>query len=1705
MSMDISRLAIEVTSTGIKEASTLLQGRNGAGGLVGAADKAEKKIRGLTDSLAKLTNVNSSATFSAMNTALGNMSTTMQAVVTQAKALGDAMEKMGKGQKTFTIEVENTTSALGRKGRVSQVALNTIKAMTTAAIAYANVSLAQSIVKDSDAWLMLKARLTNATGSVHNGTLALENMYKVSQDLRVPVEANARLFARMAPAMQKMGKTGEETTKVVEGIATALQLNGASGGEAASVMLQLSQSFGSGVLNGAEFNAVAENGSKIMQALEKHLGKNTKELKKMGSEGKLSVLDMNEAILKALPTWREEFAKLPVTIEGAMQRVKNAWMKAIGEMSENTGFAKELSRAIKIVEDAVPAIAEGIGRAFITIVNAIDKATPVVTSLWSILGKLWDILPSLTNALILMGAAMLKNVVPAVITSVIQFGYWVVSVGAATLAARAFSAAVTFMGGPVGLAVTGLGLLVMNWDKIAGAADNAATVSEKSAKRISDALAKGGEGGRSAVLDLRVELYRQLEAAEQVEKNFAKWGTGTPKQIELARAKVVALKQSIQDSTNALADFDNEMLRMNYKSRGNSGFDDRWEKGNQKKVTADTKESAADKAKREFEEALANARAMTKAQAELNRRMDEYGASFDKMTPSQKEVIRLREQLMLLEKSGKNVTEIANTKVMLAEKERTARLELLGARMKEVLQENQDGLDKEATSLKSLNAELVNAQAKLDNFGKAPGNERQGMVDALTKEIEALQQIPDLLAAQANPAFIAAKKERLEVMKQLLAVESEIGQKQVLADIDKMLDPSKAKNFGEALAGSLGEASRAAGAVSKAISNYNSRLAITAEKRKVLDKLRKDDVRYAKLSQDITEQETKDRLASYADMASAAKGFFNEGSKGYKALETAEKTFRAFEMAMNIKSFVEKSGLLKAFTSMFIASKAKEATAEGQSVAANLAANMAKQASNAVTALTSALAAPFPTNIAAFAMVAALLASIGVAVGGGGSSGMSAADKQAKAGTGTVFGDSSAKSESISKGIEILSDNSDIALEHSSGMLRSLLNIEASLTGATNAILRSGADITGRGVGTVYGKNNLSPFSGVFAGDFLGNKLGIGGLMDKVFGFGSKSELKDAGITSGEQSVASILSGGFKGSTYQDYEKSKKAFFFTYSKSMDRSFKDLDSSIATEFTNVIQGMVEGITSAAKPLGKDSEVVRKALETVSLSLGDLSFKDMSAEEIQKQLEAVFSGFGDTLAKKAFGDMLDAFQQAGEGLMETAIRVANGIDVASYELDKLGLTAINFADIINKSGDVAAEIVRQSIMLVETGTGIGSIVNTLSGSASEIAKTYSDLLTARNALQGLGIASDVSVALIRAAGGLDSLLDALQSYSERYFTDQERQAMETSRLQKEFAKLGQTMPATKAGFRTMIETLSASGATGQEAAMKLLLLNEAFADLMDNADALKQEAIDTARNNLSDAYEREADALRTTKERFEEFAKSLSEFRFSLLLGDQSTLTNAEKYATAKARYEATAAAALAGDQTAQDNFQSVAQEFLSFSRIMNASGSAYQSDFANVLAQTTALEEMAKGQATMAEKQLAALDAQVAGLLTVNESVLTVAEAIAALTALLTPATELGARADTLPVDGRMGATSAEGSYVVDYSQYGAANTQALVAEIQMLRTEVSSLRAEQAAQTSALIASNYDANAQNANAVVDGTKDAASQAAYNSKATVALV
>lgn len=107
-------------------------------------------------------------------------------------------------------------------------------------------------------------------------------------------------------------------------------------------------------------------------------------------------------------------------------------------------------------------------------------------------------------------------------------------------------------------------------------------------------------------------------------------------------------------------------------------------------------------------------------------------------------------------------------------------------------------------------------------------------------------------------------------------------------------------------------------------------------------------------------------MNNYGNLLSAAKGFFNEKSKGYKILQAAEMAYRMFQFAMSVKAMLFDSA----------------------ETASSVAKSGIRTAAHAVEAVVKAISSlPFPWNLVAGAATAAAIGALGVAVFGGGGGG----------------------------------------------------------------------------------------------------------------------------------------------------------------------------------------------------------------------------------------------------------------------------------------------------------------------------------------------------------------------------------------------------------------------------------------------------------------------------------------------------------------------------------------------------------------------------------------------------------------------------------------------------------------------------------------------------------------------------------------------
>ncbi|UOA07617.1 tape measure protein [Methylobacter sp. S3L5C] len=146
----------------------------------------------------------------------------------------------------------------------------------------------KELIRLADTMTLLDSRIKIATGSQADYLSSSKELVAISLRTGTSFEANATIFSRINKAMEQMGGTTRNTTALTETLAQSLRISGASAGEAASVIRQMSQALASGVLRGDEFNSLMENSPRLSQALADGMHVSIGALRAMAEAGELT-------------------------------------------------------------------------------------------------------------------------------------------------------------------------------------------------------------------------------------------------------------------------------------------------------------------------------------------------------------------------------------------------------------------------------------------------------------------------------------------------------------------------------------------------------------------------------------------------------------------------------------------------------------------------------------------------------------------------------------------------------------------------------------------------------------------------------------------------------------------------------------------------------------------------------------------------------------------------------------------------------------------------------------------------------------------------------------------------------------------------------------------------------------------------------------------------------------------------------------------------------------------------------------------------------------------------------------------------------------------------------------------------------------------------------------------------------------------------
>ena len=281
-----------------------------------------------------------------------------QSTATAATALANGLGSGGATGLTNAASMAATglsrmLPALGGVGVAASAAVASVAALG-AAYAGALVYLAPF----QDRLDQINGRLKNTFGSQS----VAENMYKAlvatSQSTGLGMQPTTDSFLRLARTREDIGATGSDVMLLTELSQKLGRVSGASQGETAGAMLQLSQALASGRLQGDELRSIMESMPALAKAIADGLGVSVGQLRTMGSEGQLTSDKVFGAILSQTDKIRKEFASLPETLDQATTRMSDSWERLMGNMGKAADASPKLQWLVNQANSAVAAAAD---------------------------------------------------------------------------------------------------------------------------------------------------------------------------------------------------------------------------------------------------------------------------------------------------------------------------------------------------------------------------------------------------------------------------------------------------------------------------------------------------------------------------------------------------------------------------------------------------------------------------------------------------------------------------------------------------------------------------------------------------------------------------------------------------------------------------------------------------------------------------------------------------------------------------------------------------------------------------------------------------------------------------------------------------------------------------------------------------------------------------------------------------------------------------------------------------------------------------------------------------------------------------------------------------------------------------------------------------------------------------------------------------
>lgn len=195
-------------------------------------------------------------------------------------------------------------------------------------------SLPGQIMDTAQGYAGIESKMRLVVGSQEAVEQMNERIYQAAMRSNASFDAMADSVAKIGLTAKEAFPDPNEIVPFMEGIQKLMAIGGTAGENAKATMLQLTQALGSGVLQGDEFRAIAEQAPLIEKMVAQEMSRQTGEhitqgmLKQLASEGKVTADLLKQSILNNMDEINAQFGNATTTASDRLANIGTVAYKA---------------------------------------------------------------------------------------------------------------------------------------------------------------------------------------------------------------------------------------------------------------------------------------------------------------------------------------------------------------------------------------------------------------------------------------------------------------------------------------------------------------------------------------------------------------------------------------------------------------------------------------------------------------------------------------------------------------------------------------------------------------------------------------------------------------------------------------------------------------------------------------------------------------------------------------------------------------------------------------------------------------------------------------------------------------------------------------------------------------------------------------------------------------------------------------------------------------------------------------------------------------------------------------------------------------------------------------------------------------------------------------------------------------------------------